>query len=234
MGREMLIDRVIAPFFETNCWILSPGKDNECVIVDPGIGEPDIVKSLLEKISTHNLKPVAVLITHGHLDHFFSVLPLTNQIPMYTYITKSDRFLLKDRMGALESGGISEQLLNAFGSKNLKEPKYIIELEDFSKLQLANLNLEVIFAPGHTKGSVMFTVDNEQLISGDVLFAGGIGRTDLPTGSAEDMLKTLRERVLTLPNHLNVLPGHGRRTTISDERVRNPYLQSEFLDQGGK
>jgi glyoxylase-like metal-dependent hydrolase (beta-lactamase superfamily II) len=230
----MLIDRVIAPFFDTNCWILSPGKDNECVIVDPGIGRPDIVKSLIEKISLHNLKPVAVLITHGHLDHFFSVLPLTNQIPMYTYITKSDRFLLKDPMGALDSGGFSEQLLDAFGSRNLKEPKDIIELEDFSQLNLANLEIEVILAPGHTKGSVMFKVENKQLVSGDVLFAGSIGRTDLPTGSAQDMRKTLQERVLTLPNHLNVLPGHGRQTTIGDERVRNPYLQSEFLDQGGK
>ena len=230
----MLIDRIIAPFFETNCWILSPGKDNECVIVDPGIGKPDIVKSLIEKISLHNLKPIAVLITHGHLDHFFSVLPLTNQIPMYTYITKSDRFLLKDPMGALDSGGFSEQLLDAFGGRNLKEPQDVIELEDFSKLKLANLEIEVIFAPGHTKGSVMFMVENKQLVSGDVLFAGSIGRTDLPTGSAQDMRKTLQERVLTLPNHLNVLPGHGRQTTIGDERVRNPYLQSEFLDQGGK
>jgi glyoxylase-like metal-dependent hydrolase (beta-lactamase superfamily II) len=230
----MLIDRVIAPFFDTNCWILSPGKDNECVIVDPGIGRPDIVKSLIEKISLHNLKPVAVLITHGHLDHFFSVLPLTNQIPMYTYITKSDRFLLKDPMGALDSGGFSEQLLDAFGSRNLKEPKDIIELEDFSQLNLANLEIDIILAPGHTKGSVMFKVENKQLVSGDVLFAGSIGRTDLPTGSAQDMRKTLQERVLTLPNHLNVLPGHGRQTTIADERVRNPYLQSEFLDQGGK
>jgi len=230
----MLIDRIIAPFFETNCWILSPGKDNECVIVDPGIGKPDIVKSLIEKISLHNLKPVAVLITHGHLDHFFSVLPLTNQIPMYTYITKSDRFLLKNPMGALDSGGFSEQLLDAFGGRNLKEPQDVIELEDFSKLKLANLEIEVIFAPGHTKGSVMFMVENKQLVSGDVLFAGSIGRTDLPTGSAQDMRKTLQERVLTLPNHLNVLPGHGRQTTIGNERVRNPYLQSEFLDQGGK
>jgi glyoxylase-like metal-dependent hydrolase (beta-lactamase superfamily II) len=229
----MLIDRVIAPYFETNCWILSLGIGNECVIVDPGIGKPDLVKSLLEKLTLHNLKPIAVLITHGHLDHFFSVLPLTNHIPMYTYITKADRFLLKDPMGALDSDGLSAQILNVFGSKNLKEPQDIIELEDFSKLHLANLELDVIFAPGHTKGSVMFKVDNTQLISGDVVFAGSIGRTDLPTGSAVDMRKTLRERVLTLPDHLNVLPGHGGQTTIGNERVRNPYLQTEFLDQGG-
>lgn len=229
----MLIDRVIAPYFETNCWILSPGAGNECVIVDPGIGKPNIVKSLVEKLKLHDLKPVAVLITHGHLDHFFSVLPLTNEIPMFTYISKTDRFLLEDPMGALDSGGVSEQILTAFGIKNLKEPKDVIELGDFTKINLAHLEFEVIFAPGHTKGSVMFLVDNSELISGDVLFAGSIGRTDLPTGSVQDMRKTLQERVLTLPDHLNVLPGHGGQTTIGTERVRNPYLQKEFLEQGG-
>jgi glyoxylase-like metal-dependent hydrolase (beta-lactamase superfamily II) len=229
----MLIDRMIAPYFETNCWILSPGKANECVIVDPGIGNPNIVKELVEKLKQNNLKPVAVVITHGHLDHFFSVLPLTTEIPMFTYITKTDRFLLEDPMGALEKDGISQRLITEFGIKNFKEPAEIIELQDFSKLNLAGLEFEVIFSPGHTKGSAMFVVDNLELISGDVLFAGSIGRTDMPTGSAADMRKTLRERVLTLPDHLNVLPGHGRQTTIGNERVRNPYLQSDYLDNGG-
>jgi glyoxylase-like metal-dependent hydrolase (beta-lactamase superfamily II) len=137
-------------------------------------------------------------------------------------------------MGALDSGGVSEQFLSAFGSKNFKEPSDVIELDDFSTFQIAGLSITSIFAPGHTKGSVIFTIDNQQLISGDVLFAGGIGRTDLPTGSAADMRKTLRERVLTLPDGLNVLPGHGGQTTIAIERMRNPYLQDDFLDQKGR
>ena len=232
-GVNVLIERVVAPYFETNCWILAPESGQECVIVDPGIGKPDLVKNVKDKLESHKLKPIAVLITHGHLDHFFSVFPLTKEIPMQTYITKTDRFLLEDPMGALDKGGISEQILEAFGAKNFKEPADVVELEDFSKLVLADLNLEVIFAPGHTKGSVMFTVDNAHLISGDVLFAGSIGRTDLPTGSAQEMKKTLRERILTLPDHLNVLPGHGGQTTIGTERVRNPYLQNDFLNQSG-
>ena len=201
--------------------------------MDPGIGKPDLVKNVKDKLETHKLKPIAILITHGHLDHFFSVLPLTKEIPMQTYITKTDRFLLENPMGALEKGGVSQQILQAFGIKSLKEPADVIELEDFSKLVLANLTMEVIFAPGHTKGSVMFAVEDTYLISGDVLFAGSIGRTDLPTGSAQDMKKTLRERILTLPDHLNVLPGHGGQTTIGTERVRNPYLQMDFLNQSG-
>ena len=230
----MLVDRVIAPYFETNCWILATGIGQECIIVDPGIAKPNLVKNILEKVSEHNLKPAAILITHGHLDHIFSVLPLSKEIPMRTFITGADRFLLTDPTGAIDKGGVSEQLIAAFGGDKFKEPSDVIEVEDFSHFEIAGLEIGAIFAPGHTKGSVLYTVDNQQLISGDVLFAGSIGRTDMPTGSASDMRKTLRERVLTLPDELNVLPGHGGQTTIAIERVRNPYLQSDFLDQIGR
>ena len=230
----MLIDRVIAPYFETNCWILALGTGQECIIVDPGMAQPNLVNEIEQKVSELKLKPVAVFITHGHLDHTFSVLPLTKQIPMRTFVTGADRFLLTDPMGALDRGGVSEQFLRAFGVEKFKEPDDVVELEDFSTFEVAGLQITSIFAPGHTKGSVMFTVDNQQLISGDVLFAGSIGRTDLPTGSASQMRKTLRDRILTLPDGLNVLPGHGGQTTIGTERVRNPYLQDDFLDQNGR
>ena len=230
----MLIDRVIAPYFETNCWILAQASGQECIIVDPGMAKPNLVNEIEQKVSDLNLKPVAVLITHGHLDHTFSVLPLTKQIPMRTFVTGADRFLLTNPMGALDRGGVSEQFLRAFGVEKFKEPDEIVELEDFSTFEIAGMQITSIFAPGHTKGSVIFTVDNLQLISGDVLFAGSIGRTDLPTGSASQMRKTLRDRILTLPDGLNVLPGHGGQTTIGLERVRNPYLQADFLDQDGR
>ena len=230
----MLIDRVIAPYFETNCWILAVGTGNECIIVDPGMAKPNRVNEIEQKVSELKLKPVAVFITHGHLDHTFSVLPLTKQVPMRTFVTGDDRFLLTDPMGALDRGGVSEQFLTAFGLEKFKEPDEIVELEDFSTFEVAGMKITSIFAPGHTKGSVIFTVDDKQLISGDVLFAGSIGRTDLPTGSASQMRKTLRDRILTLPDSLNVLPGHGGQTTIGTERVRNPYLQDDFLDQNGR
>ena len=230
----MLIDRVIAPYFETNCWILASKIGQECIIVDPGMARPNLVNEIVAKVSEHNLKPIAVLITHGHLDHMFSVLPLTAQVPMRTFITAADRFLLTDPMGALDRNGISQQFLDAFGKEKFKEPDEIVELEDFETFELAGMQITSIFAPGHTKGSVIFTVDDQQLISGDVLFAGSIGRTDLPTGSASQMRNTLRDRILTLSDGLNVLPGHGGQTTIGIERVRNPYLQSDFLDQSGR
>lgn len=230
----MLIDRVIAPYFETNCWILALGTGQECIIVDPGMAKPNLVNEIEQKVSELKLKPVAVFITHGHLDHTFSVLPLTKQVPMRTFVTGADRFLLTDPMGALDRGGVSEQFLRAFGVEKFKEPDEIVELEDYSSFEVAGMQITSIFAPGHTKGSVIFTVENQQLISGDVLFAGSIGRTDLPTGSASQMRKTLRDRILTLPDGLNVLPGHGGQTTIGTERVRNPYLQDDFLDQNGR
>jgi glyoxylase-like metal-dependent hydrolase (beta-lactamase superfamily II) len=206
----------------------------ECIIVDPGMAKPNLVNEIEKKVDDFKLKPVAVLITHGHLDHTFSVLPLTKQIPMRTFVTADDRFLLTDPMGALDRGGVSEQFLKAFGLEKFKEPDEVVELEDLSTFEIAGMQITSIFAPGHTKGSVIFTVENQQLISGDVLFAGSIGRTDLPTGSATQMRKTLRDRILTLPDGLNVLPGHGGQTTIGIERVRNPYLQDEFLDQNGR
>ena len=220
----------MAPYFETNCWILSTGANQECLIIDPGMAKPDLVAAIMDKISKHNLKPVAVLITHGHIDHFFSLVPLTKATPLRTYISTQDRYLLSDPLKSLMQDGPTKHLIDSFGPKDFKEPDEVIELADFQKFEIAGLTIESILAPGHTKGSLMFEINDEQLISGDVLFAGSIGRTDLPTGSASDMRKTLKERVLTLPDHLNVLPGHGPQTTIANERRNNPYLQGEFLD----
>ena len=220
----------MAPYFETNCWILSTGANQECLIIDPGMAKPDLVAAIMDKISKHNLKPVAVLITHGHIDHFFTLVPLTKATPLRTYISTQDRYLLSDPLKSLMQDGPTKHLIDSFGPKDFKEPDEVIELADFQKFEIAGLTIESILAPGHTKGSLMFEINDEQLISGDVLFAGSIGRTDLPTGSASDMRKTLKERVLTLPDHLNVLPGHGPQTTIANERRNNPYLQGEFLD----
>lgn len=226
----MLIDRVVAPYFETNCWIISTGVGSECIIVDPGMDKPDLVSAILDKVAKHRLKPVAALITHGHIDHFFSLVPLTKKTPLTTFISKEDRFLLADPFAALMQNGPAQQLIASFGERDFKEPDDLIELADFASFQVAGLSIETLLAPGHTQGSMMFIIDDQQLISGDVLFAGSIGRTDLPTGSASQMRNTLKERVLTLKDHLNVLPGHGQQTTIANERRNNPYLQGDFLD----
>jgi hydroxyacylglutathione hydrolase len=226
----VLIERVVAPYFETNCWIIATGPNSECIIVDPGMDKPNLVAPILEKVTKHNLKPVAAFISHGHIDHFFSLVPLSKEVPLTTFVSQEDRYLLSDPLKSLMQNGPAKQLLESFGARDFTEPNDLIEVADFSTFEVAGLSIESSSSPGHTKGSMMFILNNEQLISGDVLFAGSIGRTDLPTGSASDMRKTLKERVLTLPDHLNVLPGHGQQTTIANERRNNPYLQGEFLD----
>ena len=229
-GREALILEVIAaPYFATNCWIFAPAANSECFIVDPGMANPNLVSEIQSVLKRFNLKPIATLITHGHLDHTFSVTPFANQYGVPTLIHSSDRKLLTDPYRALSVGGESQQIMAAFGVTKFEEPEIVREIADLEKFSLAGFDLEISHAPGHTLGSVMFIVNNEFLISGDVLFAGSIGRTDLPTGSASSMRNTLKSKILSLNDELIVLPGHGPQTTIGGERKINPYLQESFL-----
>lgn len=214
----MLVSSVVAPMFATNCWIIAAGLGQECVIVDPGL--PDISHEVESVVAELGLKPVAALITHGHLDHTFSVKPLADGYGIASYIHADDRALLLKPQGA--HGAEFIETLNAM---TFEEPKEVKNLHHGDHIELLDMKLTAIHSPGHTRGSVMFTVNDDLLISGDVLFAGSIGRTDLPTGSHEEMQKTLKHRVLPLSDDLRVLPGHGPETTIKFERKNNPYLK---------
>ena len=227
----MIVESVIAEYFATNCWILAPSRNSECIIVDPGITIPSILARLKEVIGKYNLKPVAVVLTHGHFDHTFSVLPVADGYDIPVMIHSKDRGLLTHPMKALAPGGPSEQLIKQFGNGTFAEPKTVINFEDSQNIVLAGLPIKVQHAPGHTAGSTIFVVNSEILISGDVLFEGSIGRTDLPTGSAPEMRKTLKNLILPLDDELIVLPGHGAQTTIGRERRKNEYLTDQFLDR---
>lgn len=220
----MLVERIVAPYFATNCWILAAKGGQECIIVDPGIAQPDLAERILQKVREHSLKPVAILITHGHLDHIFSVVPLAEQGGIHrAFIHAADRELLTHPARGLGTQGLA--LLNELAPKKVwKEPDRIEEVVDGGVLELAGLKIEVVHAPGHTKGSVMYRVDQQTLLSGDVLFKGAIGRTDLPTSSPRAMRISLTEKVLTLDDDVTVLPGHGDETTIGYERGSNPFL----------
>ena len=163
------------------------------------------------------------------MDHTFSVTPFANEYGVPTLIHSSDRKLLTDPYRALSVGGESQQIMAAFGVTKFVEPEIVREVRDFEQISLVGFDLEISHSPGHTLGSVMFIVNNEYLISGDVLFAGAIGRTDLPTGSAASMRSTLKSKILPLNDDLIVLPGHGPQTTIGRERKINTYLQDSFL-----
>jgi len=204
--------------FATNCWVIAPAAGGECIIVDPGM--PDISADIEMIIEENKLKPVAAFITHGHLDHTFSIKPLADGYDIPAYIHSEDRRYIAD-----PSGIHGAEFVNQLGGLVFEEPIKVSEVKNGTVLDLLGMKIEVIHAPGHTKGSVMFKLNDEVLISGDVLFAGSIGRTDLPTGSASDMKSTLKNKVLTLSDDLRVLPGHGSETTIKFERKNNPYLK---------
>jgi hydroxyacylglutathione hydrolase len=204
--------------YATNCWILAAEKGSECIIVDPGM--PDISSEIEMIIEEEGLKPVAVLLTHGHLDHTFSVIPLADGYGIPAYIHSEDRKAL------LHPEVIhGAEFIAALSGTVWSEPSEVRELKNNQKFEAVGLNITGIHAPGHTAGSLIFTVNDEVLISGDVLFAGSIGRTDLPSGSQEAMQRTLMTKILPLGDHLRVLPGHGPDTTIEYERRTNPYLK---------
>jgi hydroxyacylglutathione hydrolase len=214
----MLVTSFVAPMFATNCWVIAAGPGQECIIVDPGM--PDISHEIEALIAQHRLKPVAALITHGHLDHTFSVKPLADGYGISSYIHSDDRDLLLKPQGA--HGAEFIQTLDAMKFEEANEVK---NLRHGDEIELLDMKITAIHSPGHTRGSTMFTINDQILLSGDVLFAGSIGRTDLPSGSHEAMQKTLKTRVLPLNDDLRVLPGHGPETTIKFERKNNPYLK---------
>ena len=210
----------------TNCWVLAPGAGEQCVIVDPG---KDSAEGIEEAVREHGLAPVAVLLTHGHIDHVWSVVPVCGARGIPAYLHPADRHLLTD-----PGAGLSPQTRDLLagmtdGVLTSAEPDDLRELTDGLELELAGLSFVVDHAPGHTGGSVMFRRAGELgapplLVSGDVLFEGSIGRTDLPGGDHAAMLRSLATKVLPLDDETVVLPGHGETTTIARERVANPYL----------
>ncbi|WP_434743671.1 MBL fold metallo-hydrolase [Micromonospora sp. SH-82] len=230
----MLVAGFPAQAFGTNCYVVAAGPGEQCVVVDPGIGVLDQLDALLAE---HRLHPAAVLLTHGHLDHTFSVAPVCGARGITAYVHPGDREMLAD-----PAKGLSADLTALFGGRlPYTEPEDVAELTDGGTLHLAGLEITVDHAPGHTGGSVLFRLpagedpawEAEQLcLSGDVLFAGSIGRTDLPGGSMPAMLTSLRKKILPLADDTVVLPGHGPATTIGRERATNPYL-AEASGAGG-
>lgn len=217
----MLVVGFPAGALQANCYLLAPQEGAACVIVDPG---QDAMEPVAEALRKHRLTPVAALLTHGHFDHVYSVAPICDGNDIPAWIHPDDRELLSDPLKA-----ISAETAAFFGGKlAMREPANVRELTDNADLDLAGLRLTVTHAPGHTQGSVLFSSDTDEggrlLLSGDTLFNGSIGRTDLPGGDHQSMLATLRDKILPLSDDTVVLPGHGPTTTIGRERAGNPFL----------
>jgi hydroxyacylglutathione hydrolase len=205
----------------TNCWVVAPAAGEQCIVIDPGIG---VMGQLDELIAEQHLHPVAVLLTHGHFDHTFSVLPVCQARDVPAYIHPLDRVQLTDPWSAVGMP-VGTPL---FGSLTFAEPDDVVELADGERFTLAGLDFDARHAPGHTAGSLVFGLasgETPTLFSGDVLFAGSIGRVDLPGGSWPHMAASLRNVILPLADETVVHTGHGPSTTIARERATNPYLQ---------
>ncbi len=225
----MLVAGFPAGSFAANCYLVAPARGSECVIIDPG---QDAERGVDELLREHNCKPVAVLLTHGHIDHVWSVAPVCGAKDVPAYIHAGDRELLSNPGRGFPLGPVQK----LFGGLKLSEPDDVRELADGLTLRIAGLEITVAHAPGHTPGSVVFRVPGEGhgetagpaaasvLFSGDLLFAGSIGRTDLPGGDYGTIIESLARVCLPLPADTVVLPGHGPQTTIGAERASNPFL----------
>lgn len=219
----MLVAGFPAGAFQTNCYVVAPAAGGACVVVDPG---QDAVEPLRETLAQHRLTPVAVVLTHGHLDHTWSVQPVCDGDDVPAYIHPDDRVMLADPMA-----GVGPQMAAMLGDLQFREPREVRELADGAELDLAGVRLGVAHAPGHTRGSVLFrtTAETDEgsvgvVLAGDTLFAGSIGRSDLPGGDPDVLLASIGSQLLSLPDDTVVLPGHGPATTVGRERGSNPFL----------
>ncbi|MGN6610113.1 MAG: MBL fold metallo-hydrolase [Jatrophihabitans sp.] len=216
----MFIAGIPSDVTATNCWIVAPGPGEQCIVIDPGIGVQGQLDDVLQQNALH---PVAVLLTHGHFDHTFSVLPVCQAKGVPAWIHPGDRAQLADPW----SGIGMPRGTPLFGSLTFAEPDDVRELTDGAALALAGLELSVRHAPGHSPGEVVFdlvTDDEPVTFTGDLLFAGSIGRVDLPGGSMAAMEDSLRRVVLPMEDATVLHPGHGPSTTIGRERRSNPFL----------
>ena len=182
----MLVTGFPAAAFGTNCFVVAPGPGEQAVVVDPGV---EVVDQLDDLLREHRLQPVAVLLTHGHIDHTFSVTPVCGARGIPAYIHPGDDTMLADPLS-----GISPETAALFGGRlEWSEPDDVRSLEDGVVLEIAGLQITVDHAPGHTPGSVAFRLPGDDvpqvMLSGDLLFAGSIGRTDLPGGDTDEMMR---------------------------------------------
>jgi hydroxyacylglutathione hydrolase len=206
---------------QANCYVFARGEGEHCVVVDPG---QEAVPMLEQQLRTHRLTPAAVLLTHGHFDHVFSAAQVCETHNVPAWLHPADRYMLTDPGAALGPQG-----RHLFDGVSMSVPPDVRDLDDGAELDLAQLHFEVSHTPGHTGGSVFFGTGTDEggrlVVTGDTLFASGIGRTDLPGGDDQRMLSTLRAKVLSLGDDTVVLPGHGPTTTIGRERESNPFLE---------
>jgi glyoxylase-like metal-dependent hydrolase (beta-lactamase superfamily II) len=219
---------------ETNAWFVAPsGPGGECVLIDA----PPDPSAIFGRLEHHGLRLVALLSTHGHVDHIGGVGSIIHghgghgghpDVPVH--IHDGDRHMLLDPVGT--SGQFGQMLVGA--GLDLRPPELLYGLDDGQRVSGAGMTFTALHTPGHTKGSTCFLMEvageAPVLFSGDHLFQGSIGRTDLPGGSYDELMASMAEKILPMADEVQVLPGHGPTTTVGRERRFNPFLVE--LQQG--
>lgn len=219
-----LIESLCLGMWQTNCYLLGDRELGTAVVVDPGQGGSAVVG---ERLEANGLRCEALLLTHGHLDHLWAVPELARDLDVPVFLHADDRWLWDNPVAGFSDappGALEAQ----FGLRWEPPGERLQELRDGMTLRLAGLRMQVRHTPGHTPGSCVFLLgertDDGLLLSGDLLFAGSVGRTDFPRGSWAEQMASLRRVVLPLADATRVLAGHGPETTVGAERRGNPYL----------
>lgn len=194
---------------QANCYIIS--DDEEALIVDPGAGA-NIIQTTIEQIDT---KPVAILLTHTHYDHIGALDAIREEYQVPVYVHPEEQAWLQDP--AKNLSGLQGNHMTAQKADHFFQPK--------ETLEISNFKLTVVSTPGHSPGGVSFIFEEDELVvTGDALFAGSIGRTDLPGSEPEKLLEGIREQLFTLPDDYTIYPGHGGQSTLGNEKQTNPFF----------
>lgn len=200
--------RVVGPI-QTNCYFLYREDTGECLIIDPGY-EADKIEAYIQK---KQLKVTGILLTHGHFDHITAADEVRRKYQVKIYASAAEEKLMADpQMNVSVMMGDSVSI------------KADVLLQDGQELELLGETMRCILTPGHTSGGMSFYFPGAcMLFSGDTLFQESVGRTDFPTGSSRELIRSIREKLFQLPDAVRVFPGHGLMTTIKDEKMLNPY-----------
>lgn len=197
---------------QCNCSVVGDEQTGEAMVIDPG----DQIQEILDILNSANLKLKQIVITHAHIDHVGGAMKLKAATGAPILMNRNDAALLK--MLDVQAAWLGMQ---PPGPVQIDE-----SVDQGSTIRTGNLSASVIHTPGHTEGSIcLYFPEQQTLVAGDTLFAGSIGRTDLPGGSYDKIMRSLHNQVLALPDETQVVPGHGPLTTIGDERESNPFLQ---------
>ncbi|MBD3290017.1 MBL fold metallo-hydrolase [candidate division KSB1 bacterium] len=205
----MIFEKIVVGQMAVNCYLVGCEQTKQAAIIDPG----EEMNSILTPLRENGLTLTTILLTHGHVDHLTQLHALKEKTGAEVLMHQKDEFLLKD----------VRQHAMFFGLPDPGTPKPDRFLNEAEVIDIGNTKVNVLHTPGHSPGSVTFHVDN-RLFVGDLIFAGSIGRTDLPGGNYDDLMNSVRTKIFTLPDSTTIYPGHGPETTVGHEKQSNPFF----------